>query len=57
VNRRFDVVRNDPDEPQEPPRLRSEGVSAFSTWISVAVVLVLLGLVVVAVAVLVSRYL
>jgi flagellar basal body-associated protein FliL len=57
VNRRFDVVRDNPDEPHEPPRLRSDGVSAGSTWISIVIVLVLLVLVVVAVAVLVARYL
>ena len=57
MTRRFDVVRDEPEDPQEPPRLRSQGVPAGSTWISVLVVLVLLALVVVAVAVLIARYL
>jgi hypothetical protein len=57
VTRRFDVVRRDPDDPQEPPRLRADGVPAGATWVSVLVVLVLLVFVVVAVAILVSRYL
>ena len=57
MNRRFDVVPNDPDEPPDAPRLRSAGVSAGATWISVFIVLVLLVLVVIAAAVLVARYL
>jgi hypothetical protein len=57
VTRRFDVVRDEPEDPQEPSRLRSQGVPAGSTWISVVIVVVLLVLVVVAVAVLLARYL
>jgi hypothetical protein len=57
VTRRFDVVRDDPDEPYESSRLRSQGVSAGSTWISILIVIVLLVLVFVAIAVLVARYL
>ena len=57
VTRRFDVVRNEPDDPQEQPRLRADGVPAGATWVSVLAVLVLLVLVGIAVALLVSRYL